>query len=262
MATLQTSVLRIRGFLGAARLVLGVLAAATLAGCAGQQATQTTGREPAAAPSAGEVRQARELVEKARLTIDGFDFGPDNQQFLDMIKRAKGVLIFPSTFRAAFIVGGQGGSGVFLVRDEKAGRWNGPAFYTLGGASVGFQAGAEVSEVVALAMTERGMTRLLSPTVTLGGDVTVAAGPVGAGVAGATAGLSADIVSYARSKGAYGGVSLQGGVLTNRNDLNHAYYGQPVTPTDILVRGVQNPEAAPLISAVSRVAGAPVAIGR
>ena len=69
--------------------------------------------------------------------------------------KARGVLIFPSAFRAAFIVGGQGGSGVLLTRDTGGGRWNGPAFYTLGGASVGFQAGATVSEVVALLMTER-----------------------------------------------------------------------------------------------------------
>ncbi len=259
MPTLQTFAVRIRGRHRASRLVLGVLMAVTVAGCAAQPATQTAG--PAAAPSPDDVRKAQELVEKARLAIEGFDFGANNQAFMDLIKRAKGVLIFPSTFRAAFIVGGQGGSGVFLVRDEKAGRWNGPAFYTLGGASVGFQAGAETSEVVALVMTERGMTQLLNPTVTLGADVSVAAGPVGGGLGGATAAFSADIVSYARSKGAYAGVSLQGSVVAVRHALNHAYYRRPVSPTDILVRGLQNPQSTPLIAAVARLAGTPVATG-
>jgi lipid-binding SYLF domain-containing protein len=148
------------------------------------------------------------------------------------------------------------------VRDEQARRWNGPAFYTLGGASIGFQAGAETSEVVALVMTERGMTALLNPNVTLGGDVRVVAGPMGVGVAGATAGLSADIVPYARSKGAYAGVSLQGSVVNVRHDLNQAYYGQPVTATDILVRGLQHPHAMPLLAAVARTAGTPIATGQ
>jgi lipid-binding SYLF domain-containing protein len=240
---------------------LGLLLAAALAGCATQPATNST-TSPAATPSPGDLREAQELVEKARLAIDGFDAGPGNASFQDLARRAKGVLIFPSTFRAAFIIGGQGGSGVFVVRDERAQRWNGPAFYTLGGASIGFQAGAETSEVVALVMTERGMTAMLNPTVTLGGDLRVVAGPMGAGIAGATAGLSADIVPYARSKGAYAGVSLQGGVVNVRNDLNQAYYAQPVTATDILVRGLQHPHAVPLIAAVTQVAGTPVATGR
>jgi lipid-binding SYLF domain-containing protein len=85
---------------------------------------------------------------------------------------------------------------------------------------------------------------------------------MGAGIAGATAGLSADIVPYARSKGAYAGVSLQGSVINVRNDLNQAYYGQPVTATDILVRGLQHPHAMPLLAAVAQVAGTPVATGR
>jgi SH3 domain-containing YSC84-like protein 1 len=251
--------LEIRGLHRATWLVLGVLLAAAVAGCASQPASP-----PASAgtpPASVDARKAQELVEKARLAIEGFDVGPGNESFQDLARRARGILIFPSTFRAAFIVGGQGGSGVLVVRDPQGQRWNGPAFYTLGGASVGFQVGAETSEVVALVMTERGMTQMLNPTVTLGADVSAVAGPVGGGIGGATALLSADIVTYARSKGAYAGVSLQGSVLTVRNDLNTAYYGRPVTATDILVRGIQNPQAMPLIAAVARLAGTPVATG-
>jgi lipid-binding SYLF domain-containing protein len=255
MATLASSVQAL-GRHRAALPLAGILGAALLAGCAALPAS------PAAATDPERARAAQELVEKARLAIEGFDAGPADAQFRDMVKRARAVLIFPSTFRAAFILGGQGGSGVLVAREAQGKQWKGPAFYTLGGASVGFQAGAETAEVVSLVMTERGMTALLNPTVTLGGDVAVTAGPVGAGLGGSTAGLSADIVSYARSKGLYGGVSLQGGVVTTRNELNAAYYGRPVTPTDILVRGgVRNPRADPLIADVARLTGTPVATG-
>jgi lipid-binding SYLF domain-containing protein len=255
MTTLGSSVITLgRG--RAARTLAGILGAALLAGGAAQRAP------PAAATDPDRARAAQELVDKARLAIEGFDAGPADAQFRDMVKRARGVLIFPSTFRAAFIVGGQGGSGILVVRDAQGSRWNGPAFYTLGGASIGFQAGAESAEVVSLVMTERGMTALLNPTATLGGDVSVTAGPVGAGVSGTTAGLSADIVSFARSKGVYAGVSLQGGVVATRNELNAAYYGRPVTPSDILVRGdARNPQADPLIADVARLTGTPVATG-
>jgi lipid-binding SYLF domain-containing protein len=158
--------------------------------------------------------------------------------------------------RGAFIVGGSGGSGVLVARDDKAGQWHGPAFYTLGGASFGFQAGADAAEVIILAMTERGVTKLLSPQVKLGADISVAAGPVGAGTSAATAGLSADLISFSMSKGLYGGFSVDGSVAGVRTALNQAYYGKPVTPADILIKGaVKNPQAAALIDAVTKLAG-------
>ena len=104
--------------------------------------------------------------------------------------------------------------------------------------------------------TLRGVSKLLSTTVKLGADVSIAAGPVGAGVRGKTAGLSADIVSFARSKGLYAGISFEGAVVATRDALNKAYYGKAVTPTDILVRReVSNPQAAGLVRSVAEVAG-------
>ena len=143
-----------------------------------------------------DAQDARQLVEKAKLTVEQFQTDSNMGSLRDLAKKAKGMLILPQMVRAAFIVGGSGGSGVLMARDEKAGKWNGPAFYTLGGASFGFQAGADAAEVVILAMTERGVTKLLSPQVKLGADVSVAAGPVGGGAAAATAGLSADLISF------------------------------------------------------------------
>jgi lipid-binding SYLF domain-containing protein len=205
---------------------------------------------------ADDAQDARQLVEKARLTVEQFAAEPNMEGFRDLAKKAKGMLILPQMIRAAFIVGGSGGSGVLVARQENAPQWRGPAFYTLGGASFGFQAGADAAEVIILAMTERGVTKLLSPQVKLGADISVAAGPVGGGTAAATAGLSADLISYSMAKGLYGGFSVDGSVAGVRTALNQAYYGKPVTPTDILVKGaVENPQAAGLLGAVAKLAG-------
>jgi len=247
---------------GVARAVLAwPLALAILAGCASSPSSQTASQSSQpATPDPGDARTANELVERARLTIENFDLGPNNQAFADAVKQARGIFVVPQSLRAAFIFGAAGGSGVFLVKDANASQWNGPAFYTLGRGSIGLQAGADVSEIVMLAMTERGVTRLLSPTIELGGDVSVAAGPVGGGLAGGTAGLSADLLSYAKSKGLYAGFSLAGGVISTRNDLNQAFYGRPVTPTEILISGVaRNPAAEPLRTAVAKMASGQMA---
>lgn len=205
---------------------------------------------------ADDALDARQLVEKARLTVEEFQKDPNMTALRDLAKRAKGMLILPQMVRAAFIIGGSGGSGVLVARDEKTGQWRGPSFHTLGGASFGFQAGADAAEVIIVAMTERGVTKLLTPQVKLGGDVSVAAGPVGGGAAAATAGLSADLISYSIAKGLYGGFSVDGSVVGVRTSLNHAYYGKPVSPTDILITGAaKSPQAGPLIAAVAKLAG-------
>jgi lipid-binding SYLF domain-containing protein len=205
---------------------------------------------------ADDALEARQLVEKAKLTVEQFQTDPNMGGLRDLAKKAKGMLVLPQMLRGAFIVGASGGSGVLVARDEKAGQWHGPAFYTLGGASFGFQAGADAAEVIILAMTERGVTKLLSPQVKLGADISVAAGPVGGGAAAATAGLSADLISYSMAKGLYGGFSVDGSVAGVRAAWNQAYYGKPVSPADILVRGaVKNPQASPLMEAVAKLGG-------
>jgi SH3 domain-containing YSC84-like protein 1 len=127
-----------------------------------------------------DAQEARQLVEKSKLTVETFQTDPNMGSLRDLAKKAKGMLILPQMLRGAFIVGASGGSGVLVARDAKSGQWRGPAFHTLGGASFGFQAGADAAEVIILAMTERGVTKLLSPQVKLGADISVAAGPVGA----------------------------------------------------------------------------------
>ncbi len=204
---------------------------------------------------ADDAQDAQQLVEKARLTFDAFVADKQMEGMLSLVKRAKGVLIYPQVLRAAFIFGASGGSGAFLARDEKANQWGGPAFYTIGEASFGLQAGGDAAEIILVALTDRGVAALLATSSKLGADASVALGPVGAGAAAATANLSADIVSFARSKGLYAGISVQGAVVATRGALNKAYYGQDVTPTDILIkRTVTNPHAASLIQTVAKVA--------
>ncbi|TMH05188.1 MAG: lipid-binding SYLF domain-containing protein [Betaproteobacteria bacterium] len=145
------------------------------------------------------------------------------------------------------------GRAVLVVRDAKSGKWVGPAFYTLATASVGFQAGVAVSEMLTLVMTEKALNSLLSDSVKLGPDASVAAGPVGAG---AKADVVTDLVSYSRSKGIYGGINLDGTVVAVSKDWNQGFYQKPVSAPDILVRmTTHNKSADKLIGDVSRATG-------
>lgn len=200
--------------------------------------------------------QARQLVERARMTLESFAGAKEMEGFRSLMKDAQGIFVSPQVLRGAFILGASGGSGVFLVRDKNKGDWTGPAFYTVGEASFGLQIGGDASEVVLLAMTQRGVMALLSSSVKLGADIGIAVGPVGAGADAATANLSADIISFSRSKGLYGGVSLEGAVVAVREGLNRAYYGRAVSPSDILIaRSVKSDHAAGLRSMVTKIAG-------
>ena len=208
------------------------------------------------ARAADDKQEAEQLVEKARFTLEDFMSDKNMDAFHDLVKRAKGIYIAPQVLKGAFIIGASGGTGVLLAWDDKQKSWAGPAFDTVGGASFGLQIGGQASEVILLAMTDRGVTALLSNSLKLGADVGLAAGPVGAGVQASSANLSADILSFARSKGLYGGISLDGAVMAVRGSLNEAYYGKKVAPTDILVRrDVSNPQSAGLIEAVRKATG-------
>ena len=192
-----------------------------------------------------------ELVDAALVTFNNFSDDPNMTLFGINIDRDRAVIIFPRVLRAGFVFGGSGGSGTMLLRDQSTGEWTYPAFFSMGKGSFGFQAGVDVAEVVLMVMTQRGVDRFLSPSVQLGADASVAAGPVGAG---ASAALS-DILSFSRAKGVFGGLSVEGGVITPRNEWNSAYYGQNVRTVDILIkRNVSNPQADGLRAAVARKA--------
>ena len=203
--------------------------------------------------------EQQELIDDARRTLEHFMADPDMGWFRQYAPRARGVLIVPQLLKAGFIIGGEGGSGVLLGRDPTTGTWSPPAFYTMGAGSIGLQIGAEAQEIVLLVMTDKGVNSLLETNVKLGAEASVAAGPKGAGVEAATVpNLSADIVSFSRSKGLFGGISLEGAVVATRKEWNTAYYGQPVTSTDIIVRrSVDRAETAALQEAVRRATTRP-----
>ena len=204
-------------------------------------------------PAAQAQAEQQKLVGEAETTFSNFVRDPDMKWFQQNVGRAKAVLIAPQVVKAGFIFGGSGGRAVLIARDPKSGKWVGPAFYALATASVGFQAGIAVSEAITLVMTDKGMNSLLSPSFKMGGDASVAAGPVGAG---ASSNVVADLISFSRSKGVYGGLNLDGTVVNTSDDWNEAFYGKKVQSTDILVRmSVHNKGADKLLAEIARAAG-------
>lgn len=201
----------------------------------------------AAAPgamAADKKEDAQGIVDKARATLSEFLRDKNYEWLRENIKKAKGVLIYPQVLKAGFILGGSGGTGVLLTRDNKTQEWSNPAFYTLGSVSFGLQIGGEAAEVVLLVMSQKGVDSLLTSKFKLGGDTSIALGPVGAG---AKADITADFISFAKSKGLYAGLNLDGSYLDVRDSLNKAYYGKEATPVDIIVKkSVSNKGAVPL----------------
>ena len=160
---------------------------------------------------------------------------PDKGIPQELLAKADCILIFPSVTKAAFIVGGKGGHGVASCR-QPDGSMGSVAFYTVGGASVGFQIGAQSADVVMLIMNENGVNHLLSDKFTIGGEATATAGPVGRTVQAATdAQLHAQILSWSRSRGLFAGAALDGSVVKPDKDANADLYGQATTGKEILV---------------------------
>jgi lipid-binding SYLF domain-containing protein len=149
---------------------------------------------------------------------------PDNGIPKELVEKAKAIAVFPGVLKAAFIFGGREGKGVISRRT--AGGWTSPAFFNLGGGSFGAQIGADKTDYVLLIMDDNGLNGLLGDKVELGGEVGVAAGPVGREASAETdAQLKAEILTYSRSKGAFAGVALNGTAITPDNKLNEAFYG-------------------------------------
>jgi lipid-binding SYLF domain-containing protein len=192
------------------------------------------------------------LVAAAETTLSHFENDQDVGWFRDHIHEAKALMIAPKVVKAGFVIGGSGGHAVLLHRDPGTGEWSDPAFYTLATASVGFQIGVEVSELATLVMTEKGLNAMLGSSFKIGGDVSVAAGPIGAG---AKSNVVVDLVTFARSKGVYGGLDLEGTVVKVDRGANTAFYGRDIEPPDILIRPkAKSDRAASLRAMVAHVA--------
>jgi lipid-binding SYLF domain-containing protein len=204
---------------------------------------------------ASEKAEAQSIVDKSKGALSDMISDENFSWLHTYIKTAKAVVIFPQILKAGFFLGGSGGTGVLLVHNEATGTWSDPAFYTLGSVTFGLQFGGEAAEVVMVALNQKAIDSLLSSSVKLGGDVSVALGPIGGGAKGSVTipEVKADFVSFAKTKGLYGGLNLEGSVMQVRDSLNKAYYGKEVSPKDILIRKqVGEPGASELRSTLEK----------
>ena len=196
------------------------------------------------------------LVDRAALTVQEMMTQNVSQDPKSLLRRAKGALICPRVFKAGFFFGGEGGSCVLLARSGN-GTWSYPTFYDIGSGSFGFQFGVQDSQLLLLIMTSRGLNALMDSQIRLGANASVAVATLGGGIQGATTtAVGADIVAFAAARGLFGGVSLDGGVMSARNDENQAYYGQSLVARQIVLQmqGV-NPGADPLREVLTRFGG-------
>lgn len=174
----------------------------------------------------------QKLLNEAEASLSNFMRDPDMSWLQENISKARAVIIAPQVTKAGFILGGSGGRAVVYAHDT-SGKWVGPVFYRLLTGSIGFQAGVSVSESLMLVMTDKGFNALLSSSFKVGGDASVAVGPVGAG---ATSNITADVIAFSRSKGIYGGLNVDGTAVTVNDGWNAAFYGKAVSPADVFVR--------------------------
>jgi lipid-binding SYLF domain-containing protein len=175
---------------------------------------------------------------------------PDKGIPEEILAKAKCIAVVPSLMKAALGLGGQYGQGVVTCRTASG--WSAPAFYRVGGGSIGFQIGGQAVDVVMLFMNDRGMNSLLTDKVKLGADASVAAGPVGRHAAADTdATLRAEVLTYSRTRGVFAGVSLNGSWVQQNDGDTRDFYGKRLSFRTILKGGVPAPEAAqPFLNAV------------
>lgn len=180
-------------------------------------------------------------VDQAVSIIESFQKIPEKAIPTAVLRNAKGLAIMTVT-KAGFIVSGRGGKGIVIARTGTG--WSGPSAIGTGGMGFGFQAGAQVSEIVIVLNTPAAVEAFTKDgDVTLGGNLSVTAGPIGRD-AEARVGLQSVMYSYSRSSGVFGGLSVEGTVVATRKEDNAAYYGKPVEAKDILAGKVAAPKGA------------------
>ncbi len=219
-------------------ILLGITMLIFMVSCATAEPTSKTSSE------------AQGLVDRARVTFGEFMRDEQYTWFHDHLKEARALLIYPQVIKGGFFIGGSGGTGVLVVRGQGTSDWSQPAFYTIGSVTLGLQIGGESAQVIVMAMSQKAVDSLLASSAKLGGDTSVALGPIGIGAKG---NITADFISFAKSKGLYAGINLEGSVVEVRDSLNEAYYGSKVRPVDIVVKKtVSNEGSAELRAALSQ----------
>jgi len=185
------------------------------------------------------------VLNQAVVTVDKMKFDPTFGPSRQILRSARAVLIVPQLIKGGFIFGAEGGDGVLLQRLGRG--WSAPAFYTIGSASFGLQIGLEEARFVMFIMSERALRAVEQSKFTFGGAAGLTVITLGANAQGATStNLTGDIIVWASSKGAYGGLTLQGSVLAPKNDANAQFYGRPLSAGQILSMPGRNPATLPL----------------
>lgn len=194
-------------------LVLATLLALSSAACAGQRENQ----------------RAETAVEVLRTVMST----PDRRIPESLLEQAHAIAVIPDVVKAGLVVGGRHGRGLISVRTAD-GTWSNPSFISVTGGSFGFQAGVQSSDIVLVFRTARGVDTLVNGKFTLGADASVAAGPVGRNAQASTDGqLKAEILAYARSRGLFAGIALDGSVMSIDREANESVYGRDTTPRQI-----------------------------
>jgi lipid-binding SYLF domain-containing protein len=170
---------------------------------------------------------------------------PDKAIPQDLLNKSQCVIIVPGLKKGAFIVGAKYGKGFVSCRSKSRVGWGAPASIRVEGGSFGLQAGGSETDVIMLVMNDSGMNRLLSSKFTLGGDATVAAGPVGRSTQAETdAFMTAEILTWSRARGLFAGVALSGATLREDSEWNEALYGRKITNREILTSTIAPPAPA------------------
>ena len=184
-------------------------------------------------------------LEEAATVFSEVMSAPDRGIPQDMLENAHCIAIVPNLKTAAFLVGGKYGKGILSCRNKGGSGWSAPGTVRIEGGSVGFQIGGSSTDLILLIMNARGMDKLLSSKFTLGGEGSVAAGPVGRTATAQTdAQMHAEILSWSRSQGLFAGLALEGATFRQDLDDNAALYGRKIENREIVTKGIRPPKAA------------------
>lgn len=193
---------------------------------------------PLCTPQTARANEEADRLDEAIIVLQEIMDAPDAAIPEAILERSVAIAVFPSTVRAGFFVGGQRGRGFIAARNEDTGDWSAPAFLTLTGGSIGLQVGAQSVDIILLIQNRRGLSRLLDNQFTLGGDVSAAVGPVGRRLEASTdLQMTAEILSYSRTRGIFAGVTLGGATLRADRDANERFYGERLDSTQIVLDG-------------------------
>ncbi len=195
------------------------------------------------------------LVQSAAVISEIMD-APDSSIPKDLLRRSSAIVIFPSVLKVGLGFGGQYGKGVALRKNPSSSRWGPPAFFSLLGASVGWQMGVQSTDLILLVMSEVSLKGLFKDRFTIGVDASVAAGPIGRDASAATdIALTANILSYSRAKGLFMGVSISGAMMELDWDANEKYYDSDISIIDLFFKGEGelSPAGNKLVQALNRI---------